>query len=1754
MSYLPHKIFVLLFLLTLKGFTQTGPGGVGSSSTNVLWLKSEDLYTLSDGDNISSWSDISGNGNDVSQPNSSFTPVYKIGVLNGFPVVRFEKANGRLRKTNFIDFPTSEITAIYVNKNAESNDGVLSYASTSGNNDFLLFSSNNLRLYRNAYVTSRLSFNDNNWHITNASWQNSGGALEIWKDGSKDYTGTLASGSNITAGGSLAIAGEQDSVDGGYDASQSHFGDFAEVMLFNTYLNEAQQIIVSNYLAVKYGLSISNDYYSYESEYGFDLAGIGREDASSLHTDATSDGILNVSNPSGLNLDNEYLMFGHDDGEVTWTTVEAPESGVYVQRLTREWRLDETGDVGAVDFSVDTSNIPNLPGGHTLYALMIDADGDFSSGASVYEMSLVSGDIYGVPGVEFNDGDYVSIAAVNPVIQHSLMSSSDGENIDPSIEVLLNFIPLLDKTVEFTTSNGAANEPGDYISSTNVELTITAGTTSENYSIDVIDDMDAEGTETIISTLSNPIAGLNIGANSVYTYSILDNDISRKVYLNTETASGDESVSIVTVNLTLNEADMSNLTTVDYSATRGTATGSGEDFSLGSGTATFAIGTTTTSFDITINDDTLNEIDETILIELSNPTNSNLDNIMPYAGTGFTSYTYTINDNDNNPEIGFTGSSSSGSESVTSVDFEVGLDFVSGIDASATYVLSGSSTSGSDYLLDAGTVTVSAGETTANISATIINDGEVEFSETLVLTLTGTSNADLSGSNFVFTYKITDDDVFGYTGPGGVGDSSSNILWLDANEISAYSDNDDLLSWPDVSGNSNTFSESATFSPIYKTGVVNGYPVARFNKTNNRIRNASFSGFATSAITSIFVNSNNGESDEAQLSYASPTKNNDFLLFNSNSLQLFIEDSSLSTGVNLNDNNWHILDASWQSSDGAVSVWKDGGEVYSGNHQSGSLITDGGSLALAGEQDSVDGGYLDSQAHKGDHPEVILYNVVLNDAQKIIVANYLSAKYDIAISNDIYDQDDLSNGNFDHNVAGIGRAADGSFHIDSRGNGIIRMYDPNSVDINDFLFWGRDNTLDYTFADNATYQSRISSKWRVTKQNDIGAVTVEVDLSGIDISSKPACSDIRFIVDNDSDMFSPTIYPLVNTTGNLYEVSNVSFVDGDYFTLEYVDKIVVDGSQFYNGTGVDNVPSEGDDCYKLLVKNTADGSLPLSENAHVNEIEIESGGVLTVASNVNLQVTDIIENNGEIRMIGTSQLIQTHTGINGNIGSGTFYIDQQGNNSSKFRYNYWSSPVSSSSTTYSVSGVLKDGSTPTSATSTPPEITFTSENNGDSTTTPITISSNWIYKYDNSWSQIGEFGDLNIAEGFSMKGPGTIQNYTFVGEVNNGDYELDVANGDVFLLGNPYPSALDADAFITYNSVTNSYIDGSIYFWEHNGETSVEGDEGHYKSNYQGGYAVRNIGGGVAAVAPTGVEGLGTSSGDVPGQYIPVGQGFFVNANESGVPAMAKITFNNSMRAHQIEDGINSIFFKGKTSKNSKTKNKLESFRLGFEQTNENGVALTRQLLAVFKEGLSTGYDNGYDSGVYDIHGKDAYWKFSEVGETDGTYVIAGLDTFEDDVKLPLEVVVDSEGVLSFVEIEKVGILEKAFLYDELLNIYYSLENQVSLVLEKGTYSNRFYVAFKEEEALSIGQVDLEQSLIIYADHSKRELLVHANKEFNILSVIIYDLLGLKMFKSELKNSLNSSQKISIEALSPGVYVVQVRTNKGMISKKILIK
>ena len=307
--------------------------------------------------------------------------------------------------------------------------------------------------------------------------------------------------------------------------------------MFNTFLNQAQHIIVSNYLAAKYALTISNDRFAYETTHPHDVAGIGREAASNEHTAARSADILQIENASGLNADQEYLLFGHDDGDATsaWTTTEAPNGGTDIQRLAREWRLDETGDVGTIDFVVETSAMPALPVNHTLYALMVDADGDFSSGASVYEMTLSAGTEYTVTGVDFNDGDYVAIAAVRPTIQHTETSSSGAESTNATIEVSLNFITASSRTADVTTADVTTTVVDDYTALTSSTVTITAGNSSTTYTITIADDGDPESNESLTATLDNPSAGINLGTNTVHTYSIEDNDNTRKVSFDAET-------------------------------------------------------------------------------------------------------------------------------------------------------------------------------------------------------------------------------------------------------------------------------------------------------------------------------------------------------------------------------------------------------------------------------------------------------------------------------------------------------------------------------------------------------------------------------------------------------------------------------------------------------------------------------------------------------------------------------------------------------------------------------------------------------------------------------------------------------------------------------------------------------------------------------------------------------------------------------------------------------------------------------------------------------------------------------------------------------------------------------------------------------------------------------------------------------------------------------------------------------------------
>jgi hypothetical protein len=83
-----------MLLCVIPVFSQTGPAGVGSSSTNIIWLKADaGSSTTTSGNAVSQWNDQSGNNNNVSQATATRQPLYRssvAGAFNGMPAMELD--------------------------------------------------------------------------------------------------------------------------------------------------------------------------------------------------------------------------------------------------------------------------------------------------------------------------------------------------------------------------------------------------------------------------------------------------------------------------------------------------------------------------------------------------------------------------------------------------------------------------------------------------------------------------------------------------------------------------------------------------------------------------------------------------------------------------------------------------------------------------------------------------------------------------------------------------------------------------------------------------------------------------------------------------------------------------------------------------------------------------------------------------------------------------------------------------------------------------------------------------------------------------------------------------------------------------------------------------------------------------------------------------------------------------------------------------------------------------------------------------------------------------------------------------------------------------------------------------------------------------------------------------------------------------------------------------------------------------------
>ena len=208
----------------------------------TLHLDASQITGLSDGNTVNTWTDVSGSVPANNATTSAGTPIYKTGILNGQPVVRFDNNSALQTADLSAQFPsaaTSFIVTTIDNDNAytlvKANPGVDEWWRYDGNGNS----------YPGFFRGDRLE--------SYCAMPNSGSQLFAISSSATAWEMSINGvsqgvvGANYNAGGALVIG--NGSTGGGLN------GDIAEVILYNRILDSSELLAVGGYLTAKYGLT-----------------------------------------------------------------------------------------------------------------------------------------------------------------------------------------------------------------------------------------------------------------------------------------------------------------------------------------------------------------------------------------------------------------------------------------------------------------------------------------------------------------------------------------------------------------------------------------------------------------------------------------------------------------------------------------------------------------------------------------------------------------------------------------------------------------------------------------------------------------------------------------------------------------------------------------------------------------------------------------------------------------------------------------------------------------------------------------------------------------------------------------------------------------------------------------------------------------------------------------------------------------------------------------------------------------------------------------------------------------------------------------------------------------------------------------------------------------------------------------------------------------------------------------------------------
>jgi hypothetical protein len=541
-----------------------------------------------------------------------------------------------------------------------------------------------------------------------------------------------------------------------------------------------------------------------------------------------------------------------------------------------------------------------------------------------------------------------------------------------------------------------------------------------------------------------------------------------------------------------------------------------------------------------------------------------------------------------------------------------------------------------------------------------------------------------------------------------------------------------------------------------------------------------------------------------------------------------------------------------------------------------------------------------------------------------------------------------------------------------------------------------------------------------------------------------------------------------------------------------------------------------DSCVIIPSTSVIPGS---SYQAFAKNLTVKPTGNLDITSGSSLTVTDFVNvnTNGIFTIKNSASLIQINDLA---INTGNISMDRS-TSIRQLDYVYWSSPVEN----FSAAAV--------------------------SAGTP----SGYIYKWNPTIANSnGGFGNwvsgnetMSIGKGYIIRGPSSYTTTpaafttTFTGVPYNGIKQPSVSRGNVTtsstgtngipitnlddnwnLIGNPYPSAINAIPFLALN--TN--LDGNIRIWTHGSPISASNPNPFY-SSFGANYTVNDY---------VSYNGTGSTPPGYNGK-IGAGQGFFVVMND-GTASTQNVTFNNSFRSNAYD---NSQFYRTNTAE---TNTITETNRIWLNLVNSNNTAATT--LIGYISDATYAKDRMFDAGYKVINEISIYSLIDN-----NPMIIQGRPApFDDNDIVLLGITIPTNGEYKIAIDQVDGLFENSnqdiFIEDTYSQVIYNIrQSPYTFTAIAGNYNDRFRLLYKNVLLGTNPNVDNTTFGFITNNSIKIQSTVALKQ------IEIFDIAGKLITTYNVNGSSNRYEDNFPYA--NGVYIAKITLDNGQTVKKKLI-